>query len=663
MSAANLTTRIQRAVDSFAVVPADRERLLEQVAAAVGVSAAEVAPHAELVLQAARARLAKIAAATKSFRDSIDSTRGDVAHAGAAKLPHGPWSLSGPRAEGAHTIDVRAVAKLVPGDAADEAEWARFEAGLRELRDALNDERNTTIVDLEGHTHTRASYTTRLERDLRRSWVDPAKAAVVAKAASEHFAELGPERAAAIEALVTRYIHFIGIRTDNAQRIFAGQELVQSDPAAAQRVDAFLRDVSERMTEVRGASDGGGASRDTIAIITQAGGGAHTAIAATIEAALRGKAPTRQINLSATGTRDGLERTLGFSYATAYNRFFQQAGRPKALELADEVNQLLFDFLPGEHYEYLRRQAGDARVVVSTTHWPDDVALVAEQDKRILIQVADYGEIHESLRDLAHTVAKYDLDGIEFLLPADESLPAVAAGKRPFVVRDYPVEPEWSARADLVGYGELRARYDLAPDAAVVTVLAGAQGASQAVLHNVEEIVDAYARDLGAGRKVPPLDVLVVAGHNEALRGALTRAVHLAQERAVEAHALGPAGARQLRADLRVRSAGFVPNADLARLVQLSAAVLSKPGGRTTAELLASGTPSPLVVTVEGHTWEANNVRELQRRLGAEIAGEARPVGDAVMDRVYRVPTMIAQPSHGSVAEHILDAWQRARSQ
>lgn len=553
-------------------------------------------------------------------------------------------------------VDFHEFAALTPDAASSASTWSRYEDALNALADALRDESITRIVDRDGVTHARNAGMSTMERDLRRAWVDPTKAHVIADAAAVCFSDLDATTAATLGAALKRYIHFIGPNTENARRILTAQPVVANDARTAAAVERFLAQISARLREVR--SSVSNVSEDTVAILTRNGGGAHTSIAATLDSALSASVPIKQVNLS-QGYRDPLQQTLGYSYADAYNVLFQQHGHKRCADLAQDVNALVLEFVSSQHFEYLLEQTGNACVIVSTTHWREDLALVAERDRRVLLQICDYGELNDKLREAAQAVVQYDLQGIEFLLPSAEAVHALADGTEripaSLTLLDYPVDEAWTVAPSNTKRAEVRDAYGIRQSSHLATVMAGLQGVGPVLADTLTSIVRELAKRIANGAAPADTDVLLVCGKNKGMREAVPSLV--AASVAVAAAELGLVAddVRRLERTLTIVTTGFVPNADLAVLVQDSGAVVTKPGGRTTAELMAAGVAAPILAYDGTHPWEQPNLEHAQQRLGATVVNDMRSIGQAVLHRMSSTHDPVPTASHGSVIRRILE--------
>jgi processive 1,2-diacylglycerol beta-glucosyltransferase len=147
---------------------------------------------------------------------------------------------------------------------------------------------------------------------------------------------------------------------------------------------------------------------------------------------------------------------------------------------------------------------------------------------------------------------------LDLIFVATEELAAILAGRgvdeKKIVVAGIPIVPAFAAPLDRP---RLRARFGIAGDAPAVLAMGGGSGVG-----SMREAVEAA---LGAGR----VHVLAVAGRNPAL-----------EKRLREIHA--PEGAV-------LTVLGFVTN--MHELMAVSDLAVTKSGGLTTAECLASGLP------------------------------------------------------------------------
>jgi processive 1,2-diacylglycerol beta-glucosyltransferase len=185
-----------------------------------------------------------------------------------------------------------------------------------------------------------------------------------------------------------------------------------------------------------------------------------------------------------------------------------------------------------------------------------------------------------------------------------------------------PVDPRFGARP--ADRGALRERLGLPRDGAVVLVMGGGLG-----LGPVASTVRALARSAAA---VMPV---VIVGKNRALQRRVTEA------------------ARRDGTDVRVL--GFV--GDVPDWMHAADVLVTKPGGLTTSEALAAGTPLVLLRPLPGQ--EERNAKYLVSHgaaLRATRAGELVRMVDAVLaggDATRRLHAAAAELAHPDAAERI----------
>jgi hypothetical protein len=501
------------------------------------------------------------------------------------------------------------------------------------------------IVDRHGVRHDRVRFSTPLHRRLHGVALDSGKAEVVARHVAACFGGLSREVRKQLEAHVERCIHFFGVNPTN------GRKLLAKYPGDA--VERFLAGVRrDLLARSRPPSAVG---EDTIVILHSASGGAHISTAAVLHHELSQRAPCINVNESALHRDDATDAVLGVPFNVLYTRFFQKAGQRSCLLAARELAAAVNEFIPSRVLDEVRAAVGEARVIVATSDWRHEAALIAEADKRVVFQICDFGEGFDNTRDLIALAEEYDLDGLEFMVPASDDTVETKHRHR----TAYPVDAAWEEAANGTAGTEARARLHLRGDSHVLTMMAGLNGQSGILEGRIAQLVAGCASALARGETLAPIDIAVVCGHNTVLGESLTAVFADACERARAT--LSDIQMAQLRDNVHLHPLGYLGQRDLAALCAASALVVSKPGGATSAELLAARVPSPLLHWDATYVWEQRNIAELQNRLGAILLDTNVDLWNELCGRMSGSsrPTK-PPPSAIKSSEHVLNVyWAR----
>lgn len=195
----------------------------------------------------------------------------------------------------------------------------------------------------------------------------------------------------------------------------------------------------------------------------------------------------------------------------------------------------------------------------------------------------------------AHPSWRNDQVGL-FFVPDEDIRGRLAATGIPadrLVATGVPISPGFEPPFDVAA---LKARHGVRPDAPVVLLMGGSLG-----LGPMEAAVRALA---ASGR---PLELLVVAGHNAALRQRLER--------------LAPSG------ECRLHVFGFIDY--VAELMAISDLFVSKPGGLSMTEAVTMGVPTLAIAPLAGQ--EVANGRHLAAQGAVECLKPDEPLAAAVL--------------------------------
>ncbi len=191
----------------------------------------------------------------------------------------------------------------------------------------------------------------------------------------------------------------------------------------------------------------------------------------------------------------------------------------------------------------------------------------------------------------------------EWFVPCEPSRwPLLRWGVEPqrIVVSGIPIHAKWLAA---VNRQEVLREWDLPANRPIVLISAGAQY----TVGPIHEMVN------GLCRACPEAFFVVLAGHNKKLLARLAQTPHWPG---------------------RIRGVGFTDRIN--ELADVASLIVTKPGGITTAECLAKGTPMVLIRPVPGQ--EAGNAAFLAHHGAAVIARDAD-------DLVKTVGLLLAQPA------------------
>ena len=352
-------------------------------------------------------------------------------------------------------------------------------------------------------------------------------------------------------------------------------------------------------------ADGWRGAKPRIAILSASVGAGHVRAAQAIESALGELLPDATI-----AHVDALDLTNG-AFRRAYG-----AGYFRAVERAPRFVGWMYDFLdhPNDHGAATRtRQLFErlnfTRLTRLLTEHPWDLAicthflpaaLLARLRRRELVQFPH-----------AVVVTDFDVHGMwitrpceRFFVATDEAkanLAALQVDERDIRVTGIPIDPRFGGALDR---GEAIARNDLAADRPIVLQLAGGFG-----IGSIERIHRSICQI------VRPLQIVVVTGRNSGAAEALASVDHHPRHR---------------RSIL-----GY--STRMHELLRAADVVVTKPGGLTTAESLASGCPMVIAEPIPGQedrnadfllengcAIKVNNLSSLTYKLSSLLEDQSR---------------------------------------
>lgn len=471
------------------------------------------------------------------------------------------------------------------------------------------------LVAVDGTLHPRVAWTSPLERAVAAATESPRRARALAVLADAHLPHLGEHPSA---AAVSGWI------ADHALFLAGGAALLDDAPAAVRAFAAESGDGLRRMLDAARASqvappgpmDRGRTPR--IAVLCSDHGGGNQSAAAGLAAGLAAAgyaAPLLNIHTDVIGGGDPLYRALGVMETDVWNRL--RADRDDAAAAAR------FHALLGALHDHLPARGAEAVAdAVEALRADAVVSCIAGYTK--LVQIADRG-IPTAVLHTDHclnrkllgenpfgTFAQSTVGGVSLLRLADPArLRVWLASPDPepdherirrgtrwdHVARviGYPLRPEFARATDAAALEALAASLGVEPDERVVVMMMGRDGMGDLLLRLVA------ALDAAGGVPGERLRVAVFCGRSERMRSAL--------------HAmLAPRdGARRRAGRLRFGVEGDAPPARVAAWLKLASrfrsgragAVVSKPGGATTAECAAVGA---YLVGFVGLPWEGPNL-------------------------------------------------------
>jgi UDP-N-acetylglucosamine:LPS N-acetylglucosamine transferase len=489
------------------------------------------------------------------------------------------------------------------------------------------------LVAADGTLHPRIAWASPLERAVAASTESPRRARALAELADEHMPRLGEHPAA---AGVIRWI------ADRALFLAEGAALLGDAPAQVRAFAEEEGDGLRRMLEAARASQVAplrplpGRRARRIAVLCSDHGGGNQTAAAGLCAALAAAgydAQVLNIHRDVIGGGDPLYRALGVLETDMWNRL-RADGDDAAL--AARYHALL-----GELHDHLPVRGAEAVTDAVVALRPDAVvSCIAGYAK--LVQIADRGiptaVLHTDLclnRKLLGenpfaTFAQGTVEGASLLRLADPArLRVWLAAPDPEAdhqrirretrwdslarVIGYPLRPEFTRETDPAALDALAGSFGVRADERVVVMMMGRDGMGDLLLRLVA------ALDAAGGVPGARLLVAVICGRSERMRAALH-------------DLLAPAArARRGAGRLRFMVEGDAPPARVAGWLKLASrvrgaragAVVSKPGGATTAECAALGA---YLVGFAGLPWERPNLEfAIRHGFGEEGCEEGFP--------------------------------------
>lgn len=449
---------------------------------------------------------------------------------------------------------------------------------------------------------------------------------------------------------------------------------------------AVLRNIKAEMSK-RAFELGQPCTARDIAITTCSAGGAHKSIAKDLESQLKERGlNAAQINETDLYLNDSLSKTIGLAFGSIYNEIIQKRNNPKYGEKLRQLFIYLNDFIPDDRANILRYKVGDAQRVISTNHYGHNQRLASENsDPRKMTDVSwiicDFGRFTTRLDTSIKKMMDNDLDGYSFFVPdpsmilhlgqspeqnlllatgtgesenvfakilqllkhADEVSPGITTGagislkkegsfqkgellqelNRMIVQSAYPIDDSFSALPTREGIKNTKATFNIPTEAKLVTVAMGAQGLGGEIESCVTQFVNDAAKTMAysPGHALPRVHILALCGQNELLMQSVANSYQRDLDGIPDEDIR-----RSVMNAVTVQSQGWVSaGKPMAELMKASDLFVTKPGGRTVAELERTQTPTLLKV-IPSHFWEFGNVAFMQSQGLATTLGDKTPL-------------------------------------
>ncbi len=544
---------------------------------------------------------------------------------------------------------------------------------------AFNEKRIASIVSVNGNEFKRIEYMSELEEILHKKSLDITKSEIICLAFQNNCSELDEEDQKNLEKLIIKYIDFIGVGQRNFLKILRKSSktmsLLKPESSECKIIKNFLNEITEQMRLViddcikegeakRIAHHENPIEENTIVITTTSSGGAHRSIANVIDQSLTSRQiPHVVLNESNLVQEDNLKKFVGISRNDVFNKISQQCSQMDYGKKLKQLDDYLNQFDPDNYMEELRKSVGNSRFIVSTSHHPENVRLVAEKSKRVCFQVCDFGELPDKLERLARTTSRFNLKGITFFTPSkhskldissskrkklnpNEALPLAVPGKGQKDRNESPIEIKTSTTTNekyeksFTNYKKFTQiqRYPvhsaflkedenfiiqtkellgIRQDAKLWILTMGSQGVGGVLKNYITAIIEGKLLDIKQQGNDEKLDVAVLCGTNESLVSELSVYCNQKIEELCKSEE-DLSSVKKLKESLVFIPVKKLELPQVAALSKSCSAFLSKPGGGTTAEALMGGLPM-LIHREKKHTWEFGNIATLIEHGATEV--------------------------------------------
>jgi len=542
---------------------------------------------------------------------------------------------------------------------------------LDALLKAMDEGRVKEVMDRNGVRYEELPHANGLAKNLYHACLDYDKAQIIGRAFDKHLGFLLPDQKAALMTKLVKYVDYVGPNTTNIRKIMEHSG-VTKDVIAHRQIkepwEAFLADISKEMEIfIEARVSEGDRSREeanmapitpeTVVVTTTSSGGAHISISNVLTQSLKSDhIPNTLVNESNLVPEDNLKRFFGIPRSVVFNKISQQCQQMtygKQLKLLDDK---LSKFSPDQNMNAFRRAIGNSEFIVSTSHHPENVRAVAEKGKRVCFQICDYGQLPDKLEKIAKTVARYDLEGITFFTPSDNSvLPASkkepnlpllrpgAAGLEKSLkelhatqgitparkeelekryrayaefakVHHYPVNRAFVNQVNITELQDARRKQGIRPNSKMWLMAMGSQGVGGVLEKRVGEVIAGVIEDIRK-KRVENIDLVILYGTNDKMKEDLSTFFKKELEKQCRDAKMQKT---EVQYYLKFLPLGRIDNDQVALLGKASSAFFSKPGGGTSAEGLLGG--FPMILHREPKSfWEFGNIQELVEKGATEL--------------------------------------------
>lgn len=536
---------------------------------------------------------------------------------------------------------------------------------LDKLLTALEEGRVQSIESDEG-VFTKLSYDSNFHAELHKKSLDYDKSTIIAKSFKNHLNHLPKKDKIKLKKTLAKYIDYVGVDQSNIKKILKKSESTSSifiSEEGKECLNKFLDEITTGIRQIvsqrvqmgeqeRLAEGAPLIGEDTVAITTTSSGGAHLSIASVLQTNLaKRNIPHAIINESHLVKKDNLQRFTKLHRNEVFNKVSQQSQQMTYGKKLKKLDDYLNQFYPDESSDVFRGAVGNATYVLSTSHHPDNVRVVAEHGKTIYFQVCDFGHLSEKLHEVARVVAKYSLSNIFFFTPSERStlqltekapqgLPPAAPNtnasalalppelekykeryenyQRVSLLTQYPIHEAFTREISKAEIEQFKEKYQLRQEAKLWAMTMGSQGVGGILFKYIDQVIRGAIKEIQTGKSVElekGLDVIILCGANQALHKELNEYY----DRAMVENCQGDAQLLvQLREYVHFTSMPKLKLEEMAIVGKASDAFLSKPGGGTTAEVLLGEFPM-LIHREEKHFWEFGNIEELLAAGAEEI--------------------------------------------
>lgn len=486
------------------------------------------------------------------------------------------------------------------------------------------------LIGHDGTPHSRVTWASALVRKLTFATRFPARARRLAEAYERRLAPLRASDAerAELAAWVVGAAPYLGSAGVDHVAELTARHPALADLAAreAPALAAFLEDALDPPSAPVPRSPGRGR---VVVFYSDLGGGTRTVAEAVAE--LLGETEDLEpvlLSLHADVQRrdNPFYAAFGVQEADLYNEALGDGGDLGLIDRCREARAALRPyFVPESVEEAARVLAGlDAQHVISTLPGYPQLAQIASAEAPFTILHADFGINATLAGEEAHAAPppyrQLDPERVTIGLSAEyeePTLDTIRASLGPrydrlFRVIGYPVRRAFSPPTSSEALERLRVALGVAADEQIVLFTMGRGGMGDRLIRIVRQLLESPPD--GAGR----FHAVVVCGGSEHARRGIEDAV------------------RATRSRVRTRVTGLLPAAELAGYMHLAAApgpprpsatgparggvVVSKPGGATTAECVATGAH---LLLLPGLPWEEKNQEFAIARGSARACSEA----------------------------------------